>query len=43
MKSHNGLAKKENFLETPIYKINEWCKKHSTDLYSIHFNSKNMT
>lgn len=26
MKSHNGLAKKENFLETPIYKINEWCK-----------------
>lgn len=38
------LQKKENFLETPIYKVNELCKKkHSTDLYSVHFNNKNMT
>lgn len=30
------LQKKENFLETPIYKINELCKKNTRQIYTVY-------
>lgn len=35
-KATMDLQKKENFLETPIYKINELCKKNTRQIYTVY-------